>query len=242
MLFEPRKYLVALFCNNSDVPYEPHTIQSIYANLLKFELIPGSNQEYELPKGIVINRLKYYAIDNSISLTFRSDRIDIECNYVHGKAMQSCESFTALAQELLAAVEITHPRKSSRMAFVSSFKNEKLNNEEKNLIYNNIFGKLSEISDVPPIEWNHRTCRRYSRGVNGKSEVFNNIFNFARVQGTDMRTRMKVDFFELNLDINTNPENIGVRFSTNDYKAFLSEINEWNAKLLSDVEKTLDNG
>ncbi len=242
MLFEPRKYLAAFFCNNGDVPYEPHTIQSIYLNLLKFGLIPGSNQEYELPQGIVKNRLKYYAIDNSISLTFRSDRIDIECNYVNGKQMLSCEAFTALAQELLSAVEITHPRKSNRMAFVSSFRNEKLSSEEKDNVYNNVFGKLSDISDVPPIEWNHRTCRRYSRQVNGKSEVFNNIFNVARVQGNDIRNRAKIDVFELNLDINTNPENIGLRFSTNDYMSFLSEINDWNAKLLSDVEKKIDNG
>lgn len=242
MLFEPRKYLAAFFCNNIDIPYEPHTIQTIYLNLLKFELIPGSNQEYELPQGIVKHRLKYYSVDNSLSLAFRSDRIDIECNYVVGKPMPSWEDFCLLAQDLMSAVEKTHPRKSNRMAFVSTLRNEQLPDEEKNKIYNDIFGKLTEISDVSPIEWNHRTCRRYPRVVNGKAEVFNNIFNLSRVQAHDARTRNKFDFFELSLDINTNPENIGVRFSTNDYNSFLSAVSAWNEKLLSDVESILQHG
>ncbi|WP_379089943.1 hypothetical protein [Pedobacter sp. UC225_65] len=201
--------------------------------------IPGSNQEIELPQGLVKNRLKFYAIDNSFSINFRADRIDIECINVLGKPVMSCEDFCEKAKSIVAAIEQTHVRKANRLAFVTTYRNFQLSEPEKDQVYSKIFSKLTEISEVPPIEWNHRTCRRYSRTFNSKTEIFNNVYNLGRVFGVNTKNRQAHNFFELGLDINTNPENIGVRFSTPDFNGFLSEVSAWNQELLNNVNGIL---
>lgn len=242
MVFEPTKYIFVLFANNNDIQYETTTIQSLYLNLMPFDLIPGANQEIQLPQGTVKNRIKYYAVDNSFSVNFRADRIDIEYNSIPGQQVLSCVEFCKKTKKIVQAIEITHPRKSHRLAFVSTFRNNQLNDSAKDEIYNKVFGNLSEISDVSPIEWNHRTCRRYKRLVDNQSEMFNNIFNVSRVFGVNPATRQQTNFFELGIDINTSPENIGVRFSKNHYNSFLSDISEWNTELLDKLTDVLNNG
>lgn len=239
MVFEPNKYVFVIFSNNNDIPYEPVTIQKLYLNLLQFEVIPGSTTEFTLPEGTKKAWLKFYSIDNSFAINFRQDRIDIECQNVPGKQCLSYVDFCEKAKNILIAIEKTHPRKANRLAFVTTLRNTQLTESEMDSVYKSAFGKLTDISDVPPMEWNHRTCRRYPRLINNKKEIFNNIYNISRANGLT-QNNVKLNYFELAIDINTNPENIGVRFSIEDYKDFLANIGPWNEELTNNVFKILN--
>jgi hypothetical protein len=247
MLFEAVKYQALIFGDYQDIKPEPTTIQKLFNDLIKFNLVPGTtNNEFDISRGQMISSLKFSTIDNQLIISFKNNFIQVEMYKINTKPLPTLEDFSNLVKQIFSEIEKIYPRLSNRMSFLTNYINENLSNTNKDSLYERIFSDTASLIPTLPYEWTHRVISRFERMINKSREMLNHVVTLNRgytnfnpnviniVQNTG-----KLNRIEITLDINSIPENRGLRFSNADFTFFLTEVVKWNNEIFEQTIKKI---
>ena len=240
--FIPVKFQAVIYANNQEITPEPNLIKGLYNEFEKYQVIPAPFNEMNIQTGAIIqNRLKFYKLDNSFSISFNLDKIDIQANVLIGNNINTLEIFTEQVNDILHIVNNFFAKKAYRIAIVVNYKVDSALRIDDNKIFEKTYYKIDTFPDIKPTEWLNRANYRFNREINKKSEMTNNIYTFSHGSGQLINGNIMVRSNDINLqlDINTIPELKTVRFSIEDFKSFYDQTPTWISDFMNSLNQKL---
>lgn len=233
------KYQAAIFIDAKEIVPNPKTITTLINKFEDYQLIPNTIQELsnEGPHA----RLSFRSQDGEWEIRFGRNKVDIEKNPtdLKGTNLGSLNNFGAEVKNISKLIFDVIGKKSNRLALISTYLLDEMDNDRLNQIFNSIFNAPKFYQKNIPIEWNSRMVTRVKRDFDGISEIFNFIYQLNRIQGNMQRkgTYIDIDRIQLKLDINTYQKNTDPRFNSKDTQAFFGNASTWEEDFKNEMIK-----
>ncbi|RKR83760.1 hypothetical protein BDD43_3974 [Mucilaginibacter gracilis] len=237
--FLPVKFTASIYTNNQEITPEPNLMRALYQDLAKFEVIPGAYNELDTKtSNIVTNRLRFYKLDNSLTINFGINRIDIQANYNATGVFNSIQAFCDQVIDILEIINKKYEKKSNRLGIVINLTSQNLDAKALTNDFKPFYHTTELFENSVPTDWNNRANYRYIRDFGSKKELCNNvyIFSYGAAEISINGIIVRQNAVNLQLDINTIPEAQNIRFSAVDYTNFYNNSSKW----LNDFYQSLE--
>lgn len=233
------KNQISIFANLSDFKAEPEQAQKLIATFHELKLMPSFFHEQNIATGERVRRIQLVSMDESLRITFGSNRIDITSE----KALEyiaNSNGFIEIAKKTIPLVFSSINKKSSRISQIASFliTDIDINESHKKFII-----PFSIYEDSLPFEWNWKANSYTNWNDNeGNTEELNTISEVVRAQGEMRQPNNEIEFFDgliINFDINTKATDTNTRFDLDDALKFLHDTTVTYESLLSSFTDAL---
>lgn len=225
----PFRINAGFFSNNQDIHPDPAIIQKMYGALAEFNLFPGSIPEIEPIRGQLINRLKFNYLDNSFNLIFGLNRLDFQVGISPSGNGLELTDYIILFKKILLKIDENFPRTANRLSLVCNFMLNHPSPSEMNDYFKSTFNKFDVAPEIPNRDWSFRATYNSQLNFNDRDEKINKLFLLQRIQGFEIKPgniQESFDKIELQIDINTSPEDINTRFKSSDAILFYEKANQ----------------
>lgn len=227
MLNTPLKYQFSIFGMFDDITPNTDNLQYFITSFSKYELLPTSFKEAQLSLNNITeifssanakDRIKMKSSNDLWDLTFKSNRIDIIKNNIDfdGNSIGNCDQFINDVLDIVKIIDAKFQRKYNRLAFVTRYLGDKVEEGILDLVYNKVFHSIDFFKENNPYEWNNKISTTIVRKINDKNETINSLVEFKRALGElikpDSTEKEKTDRVELQIDLNTSHLNAEYRF------------------------------
>lgn len=233
------KYQASIFLDAQSINASPDNIGKMLLKFTDKGFVPNIFQEITPVNPKPQNRFRMQSPNGEWVTSIGSTRIDIEQNPTNlkGTNLKEAVEFGQEATDIIGRILDTFPKKSNRLAFVSSFMLKEMTQEELNSYYERLFNSPDLYKQNQPFEWNWRTASRLTKQINNKEETFNFITSINRVTGEINNPELISEFdrVEISFDINSVPMNNEHRFGMADIGDFLHSSPKWHDELLGSV-------
>jgi len=235
------KYQISIFLNASELDATSKNIGDLMGVFSDKGFIPNTFQEITNLNPQPQNRFALQSPNREWYINFGSTRIDIEKNpiSIKGDNLGSVETFCDEAKDIANRILSKVPKKANRLSLVTRVFLDEMNNDKLNNVYSRLFKSPELYQDNLPFEWNWRTVSHIDKEISGEMETFNVITSLNRI-GAQVREGNSIatlDRIELNLDINTVPQNNEYRFNEEKIKSFLELVKTWHNEIESNTLK-----
>lgn len=206
MKFQHNNYQLNYFTNNADITPTPALISSFLTSLGKFGLIPTFGQEINSATG----ERRQLMIMTNPEQTFKVE-FPIHSIIISG-ANVDVEEFCTKAIDVLRSLESLLPsKKANRLAFVSTSVFSGTPEE-----YQELYQKLFTYKQASPFEWDNRIVQKIAHP--DVDVQMNNVTSIKRCEIISplIESGRPVDVVLFEVDINTDHESTGFRYSWND--------------------------
>lgn len=210
--------------------YMPSTIDEVSLN------VDSSGTKTSNEKRLAINKM-----DNSTSLRILSDRIEVEYRNNHFPPIgtnSNNASAKALFRETVNFIKLIEDRfpnkKHNRLGVISTNILSKKSSET----YNRNFSSKSNVGSDLLVEWNQKTVVRKQKKITDNSETLNISkeisFGIKNIVQNNKQPQ-KLNEVVIDLDINTIPENLDLRFSFDDINKFVDIALPMQDNIMSEI-------
>ena len=215
-------FQASFFGNFDSIKYDTETIKKFLSSFSSYtpKPIPFTSIDIRTNRLVNDNRLQLVSRDNSFFITFLPERIDLTFAWREGSSEKNEpeELKNIIIQNINLLKDLLIDVSSNRLAascnLLFDYDKEKINNII--LQYSNRYDFFEKKETM--LEWQIRYNYRMKLLFNGKEEESNHIIDISIPQIKDLQNSL---FFLI--DINTNPENIDLRFSLDDLNSYIEE-------------------
>ncbi len=234
------KYQASVFTPSIDA--NSTNISQLMGLFVDKGFIPTTHQELSNINPTPQLRFSLNSPNNEWSISFRSNRIDIEKNQIDAKGnnIGNIEAFCDDVIDILLKILKKYPQKANRLALASNLVLKEMTSKALDEIYPKLFNPTQTYLDNKPIEWNFRTASRVNKKINNQDESLNFIIEIGRFTGqmNFNQSIVPLDRIAINPDLNTIPNNTKNRFDEADITSFYQEVHIWYNELLNEfIEK-----
>lgn len=227
---------INFFTDNNDVLATPHLIKSLLDALGKHGLIPTFGQEINAMTGEQKQVVAMIEPSQRYRIEFPSGLIAIT-----GLNMGDVEFIDRSIDVLKDLKSIFPSKKANRLAFIH---NRVFQSSMES--YQELYQKLFTYHAVEPFEWDSRIAvkkklAQSEEAINCISTIRRGLFQMP-VSSTGVFTPYNggIDCIAFEMDTNTVPENVGVRFDLENCANVLRGLHEENAAMNQEVKRYTD--
>ncbi len=233
------QYQASLFADAKDITPVPDTMTQLITAFSDKALIPNTFQEIGSGSPVPQSRLGLSSPNGEWRILFATGKIDLTKNPTdpRGTNLGELPAFCADAVEFFGRILTIFPKRSRRIALVTSFLLKEMTDEHLSAVYSKLFSPPSFFVTNPPFEWNWRTASTVPSGFMEPPQDLNVLLSVNRQRG-DFNTDLGRQPFErlsLTIDINTSPGNADYRFLLPEIEAFYQTNLTLHDSLLAEV-------
>ena len=237
------EYQAIIFGNFNDIEPTPDNTRMLIDLFKDKALIPGVIYEFRTTAPAAIParraRIRCASANGEWAIEFLSNRIRIEKRAIetHGANLGDLNAFCSDASYLFRQITSAFKKKANRIALVTYFVLEKMTEETLSQTYLRLFKTPEFYKENPPFEWDWRTASRNSIKLEELDENLNVIVMVNRSYG-EFQAKGEVtpfDGIQLNLDINTVPDNQELRFDDHNIASFYDQVSKLHDNLCNEV-------
>jgi len=225
------KFQASIFIDASDItPTSPY-FSKLFDILKDRGLLPSIVQENNsiiTPNNA--HRLRLQSPTNLWSVTFLSNRIDIEKMSVIGEpnSLGDISNFIEEVNIIFCKISSVFAEKGSRIALITGGLLKEMDSASLSNVYNKIFSVLPFYNENIPFEWSWKSTSKSIIKINNEDESINvNTFLNRGIGKINLQTSfMDYDRVVVDFDLNSVMENESKRFSLDSlHGAFISLLN-----------------
>lgn len=233
------KYQVSIFLNASELDATSKNISDMMNVFSDKGFIPNVFQEISNLNPKPQNRFALQSQNKEWHINFGFNRIDIEKNpaSVKGENLGSLIDFCDEAKDITKRILSKFPKKAKRLSLVTRVLLDEMTEKKLNEVYKKLFKAPKIYNDNPPFEWNWRVVSHLNKKIQESEEIFNVITTLNRISAEvrEGNSISSLDRIELNLDVNTIPQNNEYRFDFSKIESFLDLMKEWHNELETEI-------
>jgi hypothetical protein len=237
------KYQAVIFVINEDIIPNAKVIQKLMGEVFDgFDLIPNTFFEVSNLNPQPAARLRFASVNNEWSISFGSNRLDIEKLPVDpkGENLGELKSFCETTVKIIERLFAVFPKKANRLSLVTEGLFKELPEDILYKIYCKLFTPPKILVENKPTEWNFRSVVKLTKSISNKQEEVNFIGGINRVTGSvlnlvNFNTTNFIDKIQLTTDINTSQHDKEFRFDTESVKDFYSNVHLWTEELRKEI-------
>tara|TARA_R110002033_G_scaffold40631_4_gene81049 strand:- start:229 stop:975 length:747 start_codon:yes stop_codon:yes gene_type:complete len=229
------KYQVSIFLNASELDATSKNIGDMMSVFSDKGFIPNTFQEISSLNPKPQNRFALQSPNREWHINFGYNRIDIEKNPVgvKGENLGNLNDFCDDVKDIANRILSKFPKKGNRLSLVTRVLLDEMPEKTLDEIYNRLFNSPQIYNENPPFEWNWRVVSHLDKEIQETNETFNVITTLNRIsaQVREGNSVSSLDRVELNLDVNTIPQNNEYRFDYSKIESFLELMKQWHNEL-----------
>ena len=240
------RLLASAFLDAQSVTMNSDDIAELQRRFKNPNLMPVPIQEQSLSG--VNTRIGFITPNGEWRIVLLGSRFDVSWHPVvqleEKKQEPSFEEFCTIASRYLISMLEHYNRSSHRIAAIQEGLLPEQPKEEMDKIAVHLLNLTPTFRDDNMVEWDYRVAARTSREF-GVKEPTNTIVTVKRLVGKmSMGQDSGKDFdrIQVNLDVNTVPENVKARFGSQQIKAFFSQAPMWHSELEQEISDHISKG
>ena len=233
-------YQLSIFGNYSITP-TPEIVTSLMTDINKATgelFLPNiiNSQQIEIPSNRIstISNLAFTTQDQKFSIALMNERIDISYNKVVSTDI-SIADFYSMAEKALNAIMSNAKLMSNRLAVNIQMLVELQAIDQLNVLGNSLIKSADYYGDKSLCEWSTRVNSRSSICIDGTDEDINTITDISTAQSVQGQKPGLL----YHIDINTIPQNTGLRFTSSALKPFIDGVIPIATQIIKDVERLI---
>ena len=227
-------YRFSIFADFQFITYNKQNIIKLLKVFDNEEFLPSVIQEL-LPTGVIAQRIQLIAKDGFSSITFLSERIDIQIIASRKEGFNNVEiksNKDLLANYMKTIYDVFSDviPEANRLAWIVDYVNFELTSEQKSLFKNRFQKELPFFKEGETEDMLIRYSAKKRSSVNNKEEVFNVITTIGKWL-TNPQTELEIDGYKIEYDINTDGNNKKNRFDKESFDDFISKASAFQEEM-----------
>lgn len=195
-----------------------------------------NTQQIEIPSNRIstISNLAYTTQDQKFSIAIMNERIDVNYNRVVSTEIAMNDYFD-LAEKALNAIMGNSNLMSNRLAINIQMLSELQHIDQFNALGNALIKSANYYNDKSLFEWSTRVNSKSTIRIAEKEEGINTITNISTAQSIQGQKPGLL----YHIDINTLPQNEGMRFDKSSLRSFIDNVTPIATQIINDVERLI---
>ena len=233
-------YQLSIFGKYSITP-TPEIVTSLMTDINKATgelFLPNiiNSQQIEIPSNRIstISNLAFTTQDQKFSIALMNERIDVSYNRVVSTEI-SINDFYSLAEKALSAIMSNANLMSNRLAVNIQMLVEIQNADQLNVLGSTLIKSADYYGDKTLCEWSTRVNSKSTISISGKDEGINTITDISTAQSIQGQKPGLL----YHIDINTLPQNAGMRFDNSALRPFIDGVIPIATQIIHDVERLI---